>query len=74
MYLRVLAATDVVEHHLATANAIENRVTPAGIPDAVLVELVLRGLDAILDEGDGNLVVMEGVQSEARHCACRFLH
>jgi hypothetical protein len=67
MDLGRLAAADVVEDESAATDGPQLRVTPTGITNSMLVELRFRGLDVVIDEGDGYVVVLEGVKSEIIH-------
>jgi hypothetical protein len=65
--LRIFASTVMAVDHLVAPDAHETRVTPADITASVLVELPRGRLDFVIDEGDGYVVVGEGVEGEVRH-------
>jgi hypothetical protein len=65
--LGIFAAAVMPIDHLVAPDAHETRVTPADIAASVLVELPRGRLDFVIDEGDGYVVVSEGVEGEVRH-------
>jgi hypothetical protein len=69
-----LAAADVVEDESAATDGSQLRVAPAGIANAMLVELALRGLDVVVDKGDGYAVVLKGVEGKTRLHGYRRIH